>query len=41
VEAIRQLDDSTLLSMRAACVARARQFDETLFLEKMKATIAR
>jgi len=41
VETIRQLDDSTLLSMRAACVARARQFDETLFLEKMRATLSR
>lgn len=37
---IRELDDSTLRSMRDACVMQARAFDETVFLEKMTALIA-
>ncbi len=38
---IRQLDDVALGSMREACVARAREFDEDVFVTKMKATIER
>lgn len=38
-ETIQRLDDSTLLSMRDACVARAKQFDEAVFLEKMRVAI--
>jgi glycosyltransferase involved in cell wall biosynthesis len=36
---IRELDNSTLDSMRAACLMRARAFDETVFLKKMTALI--
>lgn len=36
---IRQLDDSALRSMKEACVARAREFDESVFLEKMRALV--
>jgi glycosyltransferase involved in cell wall biosynthesis len=36
---IRELDDSTLDSMRAACIIQAQAFDETVFLEKMTALI--
>ncbi len=36
---IRELDDSTLGSMRSACIVQARAFDETVFLEKMTALI--
>ena len=38
---IRQLDDAALASMREACVARAREFDEDVFVDKMKAAIER
>ena len=38
---IRQLDDSALDSMRDACVARAREFDEDVFVAKMRAAIER
>ncbi len=38
---IRQLDDTTLNAMREACVARAREFDEDVFVEKMRAAIER
>ncbi len=37
---IRELDDSTLGSMRGACIVHARAFDETVFMEKMTALIA-
>jgi len=40
VAKIRELDDSTLRSMNEACVARARTFDESVFLTKMRALIA-
>lgn len=33
---IRALDESELRSMRSACEARAREFDETIFIEKMR-----
>ena len=36
VERIRGLDESTLLSMKEACVARAQEFDESVFLGKMQ-----
>ncbi|TLZ54492.1 MAG: glycosyltransferase family 4 protein [Methanobacteriota archaeon] len=36
---IRGLDDATLLSMRGACVARAREFDEAIFLARMRDAI--
>lgn len=36
---IRQLDDSALNGMRDACTARARAFDEEIFVEKMRAAI--
>ncbi len=38
---IRQLDDHALASMREACVARASEFDEETFVQKMKAAIER
>jgi glycosyltransferase involved in cell wall biosynthesis len=38
---IRQLDDTALRSMRDACVARAREFDEEVFVSKMRAAIER
>lgn len=34
---IRTLDDSQLRGMRDACVARAREFDESVFVSKMRA----
>lgn len=37
---IASLDESTLRSMKDACIARAREFDETVFLKKMQAAIA-
>ena len=40
VEKIRELDDATLHSMKGACIARARTFDESVFLQKMRALIA-
>ena len=36
---IRQLDDAALSSMREACVTRAREFDEEVFVAKMRAAI--
>lgn len=36
---IRELDESSLLSMREACVARAREFDETIFVARMRDAI--
>lgn len=36
VRSIRDLDESALLTMKDACIARARMFDETVFVEKMK-----
>lgn len=36
---IRGLDDAALLSMRDACVARAREFDESIFVARMRAAI--
>ena len=38
-DAITGLDESRLRSMRDACVARARMFDEAAFLERMRAEI--
>lgn len=38
---IRDLDDSVLVSMRDSCVARARAFDESVFLESMRALVMR
>ena len=38
---IRQLDDAALESMREACVARAREFDEEVFVAAMRASIER
>ena len=38
---IRQLDDHALASMREACESRAREFDEDVFVGKMKAAIER
>ena len=37
---IQELDTSTLRSMRGACIARAQLFDESVFLEKMRAFVA-
>lgn len=37
---IASLDEPTLRSMKDSCIARAREFDETVFLRKMKAAIA-
>ncbi len=37
---IRALDDATLLAMRDACVARARDFDESAFLDRMRTAVA-
>lgn len=39
VEAIRGLDESRLRAMRDACIARARAFDESVFLERIRAEI--
>lgn len=39
VRTIQGLDDSTLRSMRDDCISRARQFDESVFLERMRAAI--
>ena len=36
---IRELDDSALRSMTYACVARARAFDESVFIEKMRGVL--
>ncbi len=36
---IRQLGDAALRGMRDACVARAREFDEEVFVAKMKAAV--
>jgi glycosyltransferase involved in cell wall biosynthesis len=36
---IRELDDGALLGMRDACVARAREFDESIFVARMRAAI--
>ena len=36
---IQGLDTARLLSMRQACVARAREFDESVFLSRMRAAI--
>jgi len=36
---IRELDDASLRTMKDACVARAREFDEAVFLEKMTAAV--
>jgi glycosyltransferase involved in cell wall biosynthesis len=38
---IRQLDEAALRSMREACVTRAKEFDEEVFVSKMKAAIER
>jgi len=38
---IRQLDDAALGAMRDACVARAKEFDEEVFVAKMRAAIER
>ena len=40
VQRIQVLDESTLRGMKDACVARAREFDETRFVERMKAALA-
>lgn len=40
VQRIRVLDESTLRGMKDACIARAREFDETRFVERMKAALA-
>ncbi len=37
---MRELDDSTLRAMKDDCVARAREFDESVFLDKMRAQYA-
>jgi glycosyltransferase involved in cell wall biosynthesis len=37
---VRGLDDATLRGMRDACVARARRFDESVFLDRMRALLA-
>lgn len=37
---IRELDVSTLRTMKDACITRARAFDESVFLEKMRALVA-
>jgi len=34
---LRELDDSRLSAMRDTCVARAREFDEAVFVSKMRA----
>lgn len=39
VTKIRELDEDALRGMRAACEARARAFDEAIFVEKMRAAI--
>jgi len=36
---IREVDDSTLLSMKNVCMARASSFDESVFLERMRSLI--
>lgn len=36
---IRELDEGRLLSMKEACMARARVFDESTFLERMRSAI--
>lgn len=36
---IRELDESTLRSMKEACIARAREFDETRFVERMRVAL--
>ena len=36
VRTLRQLDESALRSMKDDCIARARTFDEAVFVEKMK-----
>lgn len=38
-EKIRDLDESRLLAMRDACIRRAREFDESVFLHKVKLLI--
>ncbi len=38
---IRQLDDTSLRSMRSACEARAKDFGEDVFIEKIRAAIER
>ncbi|MGQ0796944.1 MAG: glycosyltransferase [Methanobacteriota archaeon] len=40
-EEIRQLDDASLRGMRPACETRARVFDETIFVSKMREEIER
>jgi len=37
---IQELETSTLRSMRGACIARAQSFDESVFLEKMRALVS-
>ncbi|HYM39404.1 MAG TPA: glycosyltransferase [Thermoplasmata archaeon] len=38
---IRQLDDTALVAMREACAARAHEFDEEVFVARMKAALER
>ena len=37
---IQELDTATLRSMRGACIARAQSFDESVFLQKMRALLS-
>jgi glycosyltransferase involved in cell wall biosynthesis len=37
---IRELDSSTLRSMRGACIARAQAFDESVFMQRMRALVS-
>src|SRR5437867_6269075 len=39
-EKIRELDDSTLNSMKDSCMARARVFDESVFLHEIRDLVA-
>lgn len=41
VQKIRELDESTLASMRDACVTQAQRFDESVFLERMRLLVER
>ncbi len=41
VEKIRGLDESTLKAMKDACVARARMFDESVFVDRMRRIVDR
>jgi hypothetical protein len=40
VRTMRELDESALRSMKGDCIARARVFDEAVFVEKMKGLAA-